>query len=100
MTAFLMTWKESGWPHENVVRMIQRLEELGYVDEPWRIFANKMAKPGDRVWVLKQGRGPKGIFGRGTITGAAALGNAGNGKTHNGWSLFGLMFSWTQSKAC
>jgi hypothetical protein len=81
MTAFLLTWKESGWPHENIVRMASRFNTRGYVDEPWRIAAHKMAKIGDRVWVLKQGRGPKGIFGFGTITGLAALGEAGNGKT-------------------
>jgi hypothetical protein len=79
--AFLLTWKESGWPHENIVRMVATLETQGYVDEPWRIAAHKMAQAGDRVWVLKQGRGPKGIFGVGEITGPAALGPAGNGKT-------------------
>jgi hypothetical protein len=81
MTAFLMTWKETGWPHENILRMISTLERDGYVDEPWRIAAHKMAKAGDRVWVLKQGRGPKGVFGVGGITGPAAPGDAGNGKT-------------------
>lgn len=40
----------------------------------------KIAKPGDRVWVLKQGRGPKGIFGAGEITGAPGRGQAGDGK--------------------
>ncbi len=81
MTAFLLTWKESGWPHENIVRMVETLGVQGYVDEPWRIAAHKMAKPGDAVWVLKQGRGPKGIFGSGQLTGPAAPGEAGNGKT-------------------
>jgi TPR repeat protein len=65
MTAFLLTWKETGWPHENIVRMVATLEAQGHVDEPWRVAAQNMAKPGDRVWVLKQGRGPKGIFGVG-----------------------------------
>jgi len=39
-----------------------------------------MAKAGDRVWLLKQGRGPKGIFGAGLITGPTFRGDAGNGK--------------------
>jgi hypothetical protein len=81
MTDFLLTWKETGWPHENILRMIEQVDEQGYADEPWRIFAHKQAKAGDRVWVLKQGRSPKGIFGVGEIVGPPALGEAGNGKT-------------------
>jgi hypothetical protein len=81
MTAFLLTWKQTGWPHENIVRMVTRQQENGYVDEPWRIAAYKAAKPGDRVWALRQGRGPKGIFGVGRISGPPAIGPAGNGET-------------------
>jgi hypothetical protein len=81
MTAFLLTWKESGWPHENIERMVRALDTQGHVDEPWRIAAHNMAKPGDRVWALRQGRGPKGIFGAGHILAPPALGEAGNGET-------------------
>jgi predicted HNH restriction endonuclease len=81
LTSFLMTWKESGWPHENVVRMADALRGKGYVDEPWRIKAHTKTAVGDRVWVLRQGRGPKGVFGAGRIIGAPALGDAGNGET-------------------
>jgi hypothetical protein len=81
MTAFLLTWKESGWPHEHIVRMADTFEAQGHVDEPWRIAAHKMAKPGDRTWLLRQGRGPKGIFGAGHIFAGPTLGDAGNGKT-------------------
>jgi Domain of unknown function (DUF3883) len=80
MTAFLLTWKESGWPYENIVRMVNEIEANGHVDEPWRIVAHNLAKRGDRVWVLKQGRGPKGVFGVGEITGPPTRGEAGNGK--------------------
>jgi len=80
MTGFLLTWKETGWPHEHIARMAKEIDVKGYVDEPWRLAAHKIAKPGDRVWVLRQGRGPKGIFGVGEITAAPALGEAGNGK--------------------
>jgi hypothetical protein len=80
MTAFLLTWKESGWPHENIVRMVRTMNEQGHVDEPWRIGAHRQAQPGDRAWVLRQGRGPKGIFGAGHLTGAPAMGDAGNGE--------------------
>src|ERR1700722_803599 len=81
MAAFLLTWKEAGWPHENIVRMVKTREAQGFVDENWRIAAHNMAGPGDRVWVLRQGRGPKGIFGAGHLTDKPAPGDAGNGKT-------------------
>jgi hypothetical protein len=81
MTAFLLTWKESGWPHENIVRMVRELGTRGHVEEPWRIAAHKIAKPGDRAWVLRQGRGPKGIFGVGYISAPPSVGEAGNGET-------------------
>jgi hypothetical protein len=80
MTDFLLTWKESGWPHENIVRMANQMGSNGYVDEHWRIIAHRLAKAGDRVWVLKQGRGPRGVFGVGKITGPPAPGEASNGK--------------------
>jgi putative restriction endonuclease len=80
MPAFLLTWKETGWPHENIVRLVATLDAQGHVDEPWRIVAHNLAKPGDRVWVLKQGRGPRGIFGAGVIIGPSVRGEAGNGK--------------------
>jgi hypothetical protein len=43
MTAFLLAWKETGWPYEDIVRMITILDEQGFVDEPWRIAAHNMA---------------------------------------------------------
>jgi hypothetical protein len=38
--AFLLTWKESGWPYSNILRMLKVFESQGYVEEPWRIRAN------------------------------------------------------------
>src|SRR5262249_43299302 len=59
---------------------VNRINSQGFVDEPWRIAAHKLAKAGDRVWVLKQGRRPRGIFAAGEITGHPVRGDAGNGK--------------------
>ena len=80
MPAFLLTWKESGW-HENIVELLDRFDRLGHVKTRWRIHAHRMAKSGDRVWILKQGRGPKGIFGVGTIAGKPKMNEAGSGKS-------------------
>jgi hypothetical protein len=60
MTAFLLTWKETGWPHENIVRMVATLDEQGHVDEPWRIASCSPAGgPHSMNCVRRQGhRGP------------------------------------------
>jgi hypothetical protein len=79
-SAFLLTWKESGWPHSNILRMFRIYQEQGFVEEDWRFHAHRQAKSGDRVWLLKQGAGPKGIFGVGKILAPARRGDAGNGK--------------------
>ncbi len=63
VTAFLLTWKETGWPHEEIVRMAARCETQGYVEEPWRIIAYKRARAGDKVWVLR-GEGTEGNLWR------------------------------------
>jgi putative restriction endonuclease len=65
--AFLLTWKETGWPYENIERMLASFARDGFVEEEWRIQSHRRAKPGDRGWLLKQGPGPRGIFGVGTI---------------------------------
>jgi len=79
-SAFLLTWKVSGWPHENILRMIETLQAQGFVEEPWRLRSSRKAKVGDRVWLLKQGPGPKVVFGEGVIAATPTLQDAGNGK--------------------
>lgn len=79
MTAFLLTWKETGWRHENIARMAAEHGRQGFVNEPWRLIAHKQAKEGDRVWVLRQGRGRKGIF-FGEITGPPFIGRTTGAK--------------------
>ena len=50
--------------------MLEIFERNGNVVEPWRLKSHRLAKVGDRVWLLKQGKGPKVIFGVGEITSA------------------------------
>lgn len=64
---FLLTWKETGWPYDNIRRMLSDYARNGVVEEWWRIQSHRLASPGDRAWLLKQGPGPKGIFGAGVI---------------------------------
>lgn len=79
-TAFLLTWKETGWPHGNILRMIDTLKAQGFVEEPWRLRSSRKAKVGDPVWLLKQGPGPKIIFGEGVVAANPTLQDSGSGK--------------------
>jgi hypothetical protein len=51
------------------MRLISELAQKGSLVEPWRIQAHKQAYSGATVWLLKQGKGKKGIFGVGEING-------------------------------
>lgn len=73
MTAFWMTWKPEGWPIERLRDLIGRFQADPETTEPWRILAHRQARIGDRVYLFKQGKGPRGIFGVGTIASEPAL---------------------------
>jgi len=75
-----MTWKQGGWPHSEIRRLVDEFQSSGEVTESWRIHAHKQSAVGDNVWLLKQGRGAKGIFATGVITGRPALADIGTGK--------------------
>lgn len=57
--------------------MINALNENGSVDEEWRFYSTE-AQVNDRVWLLKQGAGPRGIFGIGHFIGPRERGIASN----------------------
>lgn len=71
MPALLLTWVEAKWPHENIAEMVRKFEAQGFVEEPWNIAAYKQARVGHDVWLLKQGKGSKVIFGHGRLTTSA-----------------------------
>ena len=80
---FLITWKEDHWPYEKLLDLIQRFESSGKATEPWRFMSHKQCKIGDRIYLLKQGDQPRGLFGSGRIVSApyvnkAAINEAGN----------------------
>jgi hypothetical protein len=79
MTAFLLTWKEGGWDHANLLNLVRRFEREGTLDIEWRLRAWRTAEEGARVWLLEQGVGRYGIFGAGNIIGPSVQGDDGTG---------------------
>ena len=74
MKAFWLTYKpiteapEYGWPKEELSELVRRFEkDPENTTEWWRISSHKKARVGDRVYIFKQGSGPRGIFGVGKI---------------------------------
>lgn len=74
MPAFWLTYKPlgpsspRGWPASEMSSLVKRFETSPAGATPvWRIASHQAARPGDRVYLFKQGAGAKGIFGVGQI---------------------------------
>jgi 5-methylcytosine-specific restriction protein A len=75
MPAFLITWRPSGeiegrgWPESNIRRLAKKLAAKGHVEELWPFQSHRMAKEGERVFLVRQGRRGHALFGYGRIAG-------------------------------
>jgi hypothetical protein len=69
---FLFTWRPTEtYPHADIRRLLDELEANGSLLERWRCASYRMVRDGDRAYVYKQGKPPRGIFAAGTIVGPA-----------------------------
>jgi hypothetical protein len=66
---FLMTWNPSKWPYKDLMKFIQEFDKTGISKINWLIAAHTQVKIGDQAIFFKQGKGLRGIFGRGTVVG-------------------------------
>ncbi|QIK80569.1 HNH endonuclease [Lysobacter sp. HDW10] len=66
MDAYLLTWNPEKWSRDNLLEYIARIE-AGEETVPWK--AIKSTPPNSRVFLTKQGKGERGIFGSGTTVG-------------------------------
>jgi hypothetical protein len=64
---YLFTWKRGKWwPYENLRKLVDTFRSTGLAVEDWSCAAYRKIQPGDRAYLLKQGK-PPGIFGRGRV---------------------------------
>lgn len=68
--AFLVTWTERGWPAEELEALLARFNSDPTTTESWRMQSHRQCAVGDKIYALKQGDGPKTIFGVGEIVSA------------------------------
>lgn len=64
MNTYLLTWNPKRWPWR-VARDVADLKAHGYHDGRWSCGGTKRIEKGDRLFLLQQGREPRGIIGSG-----------------------------------
>lgn len=67
MPSFVITWKPERWPYEELLKLVQEREARAYARIDWRFRAYRRGKIGDQVFLMKQGKTPRGIFATGLV---------------------------------
>ena len=73
MNTFLLTWNPAKWPWDELADCIAKVQAGEEVADKWTTV-RKEAMQGDRIFLLKQGKEPRGIMGSGKVTGPTATG--------------------------
>jgi 5-methylcytosine-specific restriction endonuclease McrA len=82
MADFLFTWNPKvRFPYEELRKIVDRFDAGEPVVEGWQCAAHVKIRVGDRAYLFKQGKEPRGVFGLGRVDGPPkAIGTAGAGK--------------------
>ena len=67
MNTFLFIWNPKKWDWKDLDESIEILRNTGHVSEPWSCISHKKIKIGDRAFLLRLGKEPKGIVGSGFV---------------------------------
>jgi hypothetical protein len=68
MTAFLLIWSPKKWPWPELPDIAKRVAAGDPVSDVWGCGFARSILPGDRVFLHRVARQPKGIFGSGYVT--------------------------------
>jgi len=68
--AYLLTWNSLRWPWPELADTALRVNVGKTVTSRWGCGRNKHIQPGDRLFLLKQGAEPRGLFASGTAVSA------------------------------
>jgi hypothetical protein len=64
--AYLLTWNSLRWPWTELAETARRVTAGEAVVGRWGCGRNTRIQPGDRLFLLKQGTDPRGLFASGT----------------------------------
>ena len=62
---FLFAWNPNEWDWVDLQPSIDQLNNVGYVEIRWSCGNSKRIKKGDRIFLIRLGKEPKGIIGSG-----------------------------------
>ena len=71
---FLLTWNPKNWSWPNLDNLVAQSARGRTVEYRWSCGNSKKIKPGDRLFLIRQGVDPKGIMGAGFATSASYSG--------------------------
>ena len=80
MGTFLFIWNPEKWDWHNLDEQISILRNTGRVSEPWSCVSHKKIKEGDRAFLLRLGKEPKGIVASGYVASSPFLKEHWGGK--------------------
>ena len=68
MQTFLLTWNPDKWSWKTLDADYDRARKQGFLDARWSCGRSHRLRCGDRVFLLRQGREPRGILASGVVT--------------------------------
>lgn len=68
MATYLLTWNPNKWHWRDMPSDIRRCQSDGYLDDRWSCGRNTHIQPDDRVFLLRQGKEPRGLIASGKTT--------------------------------
>jgi len=65
MNCYLLLWNPTKWDWDSLETDIETVDLTGRSSQRWSCGVTKSIQPGDRIFLLRVGREPKGIIGAG-----------------------------------
>jgi hypothetical protein len=66
MGTYLLTWNPEEWPWDDLTQNIEEVRQKGFHLGDWSTGRSKRIRRGDRLFLIRLGKEPKGIIGSGT----------------------------------
>ncbi|PZR11020.1 MAG: hypothetical protein DI539_20905 [Flavobacterium psychrophilum] len=80
MNAFLFAWNPDKWAWPDLEQDVKDLAETGIFVDAWSCSSHKAVREGDRAYLIKLGKEPKGIMGSGYISSEPFMGENHRGQ--------------------
>lgn len=68
MKTFLFAWNPKKWDWTTLEQSIDQIEQIGRSSEKWSVISHKKIKQGDRAFLMRLGKEPKGIMAAGFVS--------------------------------